>query len=149
MSVNKFICIGNIGKKPEFRVAVSGSSIANFSVAVTERFRDKEGAQKENTEWINVVAFNRLAEIVDHYMDKGTQVYVEGKLRTEKYEKDGQTKYITKIVAEKIQMLSDKINRLNSCKNLTMTFRSSTVLLRFATPFLCLSFGSNNSPRND
>jgi single-strand DNA-binding protein len=108
MSVNKFICIGNIGKKPEFRVAVSGSSIANFSVAVTERFRDKEGAQKENTEWINVVAFNRLAEIVDHYMDKGTQVYVEGKLRTEKYEKDGQTKYITKIVAEKIQMLSDK-----------------------------------------
>lgn len=124
MSINKFICIGNIGRKPEFRVATSGSSVVNFSVAVTEKFRDKDGTQKENTEWINIVAFNRIAEIVDHYMDKGTQVYVEGKLRTEKYEKDGEKKYITKIVAEKIQMLGDK---KSSSKEIATTSQTKQV----------------------
>jgi single-strand DNA-binding protein len=124
MSINKFICIGNIGRKPEFRVATSGSSVVNFSVAVTEKFRDKDGTQKENTEWINIVAFNRIAEIVDHYMDKGTQVYVEGKLRTEKYEKDGEKKYITKIVAEKIQMLGDK---KSSSKEIATTAQTKQV----------------------
>jgi single-strand DNA-binding protein len=107
MSINKFIGIGHLGRDPEYRVAASGNSVANISIAVTDKYKDKDGIEKETTEWINVVFFGKLADIVEQYVKKGMQVYVEGKLKTDKYEKDGITRYSTKVVAEKLQMLGN------------------------------------------
>jgi single-strand DNA-binding protein len=108
MAVNKFIGIGNLGKDPEMRFMPNGNAVCNVSIAITERYKDKDGQPKEVTEWVNLVFFGKLAEIAGQYLTKGSQVYVEGKLKTEKYEKDGQTRYVTKIVAEKMQMLGGK-----------------------------------------
>ncbi len=107
MSVNKFIGIGNLGRDPEMRVMPSdGKYVTNISIAITESYKDKEGKKQEVTEWVNVVFFGKLAEIAGQYLKKGSKVYVEGKLKTEKYQKDGQDKYITKVIANSMQMLS-------------------------------------------
>jgi len=108
MAVNKFIGIGNLGKDPEMRFMPDGKAVTNFSIAITEKYKDKSGEQKEVTEWVNIVAFGKLAEIAGQYLAKGSQVYVEGKLKTEKYQKDGQDRYVTKIIADKFQMLGGK-----------------------------------------
>ena len=108
MAVNKWHGIGNLGKDPEMRVMPDGKSVANMSIAITEKYKDKNGEQKEVTEWVSIVFFGKLAEIVGQYLHKGSQVYVEGKLRTEKYQKDGQDRYITKIIGESMQMLGGK-----------------------------------------
>lgn len=108
MAVNKWHGIGNLGKDPEMRVMPDGKSVANISIAITEKYKDKSGDMKEVTEWVNVAFFGRLAEIVGQYLVKGSQVYVEGKLRTEKYQKDGQDRYITKIIGESMQMVGGK-----------------------------------------
>ena len=105
MSINKFIGIGNLGRDPEYRVSSSGNAVTNIAIAITEKYKDKDGVQKETTEWVNVVFFGKLADIAKQYLNKGSQIYVEGKLKTEKYEKDGVTRYSTKVVAEKMQML--------------------------------------------
>ena len=83
MAVNKFIGIGNLGRDPELRYMGDGKAVCNFSFAITEKYKDKSGDQKEVTEWINVATFGRLAEICGEYVRKGTKVYVEGKLKTE------------------------------------------------------------------
>ena len=107
MAVNKFIGIGNLGRDPEMRVMPSdGKYVTNISIAITESYKDKEGKKQEVTEWVNVVFFGKLAEIAGQYLKKGSKVYVEGKLKTEKYQKDGQDKYITKVIANSMQMLS-------------------------------------------
>ena len=106
--VNKCIFIGTVGKDPDVRFTQSGSAVAGFSIAVNEKWKDKQtGEQKERTEWINVSAFGKLAEIIQAYVTKGTVVYVEGKMRTEKYQdkQTGQDKYATKIQADTLQML--------------------------------------------
>lgn len=108
MAVNKFIGIGNVGREPEVRFMPDGKCVANLSIAITERYKDKQGEQKEVTEWVNIVFFGKLAEIVKEYVTQGQQIYVEGKLKTEKYEKDGVTKYSTKVVAESMKMLGSK-----------------------------------------
>lgn len=108
MSVNKFIGIGNVGRDPEFRATSEGTSVTNFAIAITEKYKDKSGQQKEITEWVNIVCFGKLADVVAQYVTKGMKVYVEGKLKTEKYEKDGITRYSTKIICEKMQMLQSK-----------------------------------------
>ena len=108
MAVNKFIGIGNLGKDPELRFMTNGNGVCNISIAITERYKDKDGEPKEVTEWVNVVFFGKLAEIAGQYLTKGSQVYIEAKLNTEKYEKGGQTRYTTKVVAEKMQMLGGK-----------------------------------------
>jgi len=108
MAVNKFIGIGNVGKNPEVRFMPDGKCVANISIAITERYKDKQGEQKEITEWVNVVFFGKLAEIVQQYVTQGSQLYVEGKLKTEKYEKDGVTRYSTKVIADSMQMLGSK-----------------------------------------
>ena len=105
MSINKFIGIGHLGRDPEIRMTSDGNAVANVSIAITEKYKDKQGQQKETTEWVNLVFFGKLAEIVDRYVSKGMQIYVEGKLKTEKYEKDGVTRYNTKVICEKMQML--------------------------------------------
>jgi single-strand DNA-binding protein len=108
-SVNKVIIVGNLGKDPEERSFPDGSPVCNITVACSEKYKDKQGEQKEVTEWINVVFFGKLAEIAGQYLKKGSSVYVEGKLKTEKYtDKNGIEKYSTKVVANTMQMLGGK-----------------------------------------
>lgn len=109
MAVNKFIGIGNLGRDVELRFMPDGKAVANFSIAISEKYKDKStGEQKEVTEWVNVALFGRLAEIAGEYLGKGSKVYIEGKLKTEKYTKDGIDRYSTKIIGEKMDMLTSK-----------------------------------------
>ncbi len=104
--VNKVILVGNVGKDPETRYLPSGGAVTNLSIATSESWTDKEtNEKKERTEWHNVVFFKKLAEIVSQYVKKGSQLYVEGQLRTRKWEKEGQTHYSTEVVAHDMQML--------------------------------------------
>ena len=104
--VNKVILVGNLGRDPEMRYTPSGTAVANFTVATSERFTDKSGDKQERTEWHRIVAWGRLAEICNEYLRKGKQVYLEGRLQTREWEdKDGNKKYTTEIVAREMQML--------------------------------------------
>jgi single-strand DNA-binding protein len=104
--VNKVILIGNIGKDPETRQSNSGGAITNLTLATSESWKDKQsGEMQERTEWHRVSMFGRLAEIAAQYLKKGSKVYIEGSLRTRKYQKDGQDHYATEIVASEMQML--------------------------------------------
>lgn len=106
-SVNKVILVGNLGNDPEVRYSQSGSAITTISVATSESWKDKDGNQQERTEWHRVKFFGRLAEIAGEYLKKGRQVYIEGSLRTEKYQdkQTGQDRYSTDIIANEMQML--------------------------------------------
>jgi single-strand DNA-binding protein len=104
-TVNRVTLLGNVGKNPEVRHTPSGSTIANFSVATTDRYKDKAGEWKESTDWHNIASFGKLAEIVRDYVHKGSPLYVEGKLRTRSYEKDGQKQYRTEVIADNIVLL--------------------------------------------
>jgi single-strand DNA-binding protein len=108
--INKVILIGNIGVEPEVRYTPQGSAIANVSLATSTAWRDKQsGELQERTEWHRVVFFNRLAEIVNEYVRKGAKIYVEGSLRTRKWQdKTGQDRYTTEIVADEMQMLDGR-----------------------------------------
>ncbi len=108
--INKVIIVGNLGQDPEVRYSANGSAIANVSIATTESWKDKQtGERQEKTEWHRVVFFSRLAEIVGEYLKKGSQVYVEGRLQTRKWEdKNGQDRYTTEIVANEMQMLGGR-----------------------------------------
>ena len=108
--VNKVILVGNLGKDPEVRYSPKGSAMANVTIATAESWKDKQSGEKqEKTEWHRVVFFNRLAEIVGEYLKKGSQVYVEGRLQTRKWQgKDGQDRYTTEIVANEMQMLGSR-----------------------------------------
>jgi len=109
-SVNKVILVGNLGRDPETRYNPEGGAITNISIATTEQWKDKaSGEKQERTEWHRVVFFNRLAEIAGEYLKKGSQVYVEGALRTRKWQdKEGKERYTTEIVAERMQMLGSR-----------------------------------------
>ncbi|TDR48422.1 single-strand binding protein [Tahibacter aquaticus] len=107
--INKVILVGNVGKDPETRYSAGGMAVTTISVATSEAWKDKQtGEQKEKTEWHRVKFFGRLAEIAGEYLKKGSQVYVEGSLRTEEYEKDGVKRYSTDIVAAEMQMLGGR-----------------------------------------
>jgi len=108
--INKVIIVGNVGGDPETRYMPSGSAVTNLTVATNESWKDKQtGEQKERTEWHRVEMFNRLAEIAAEYLRKGSQVYIEGKLRTDKWQdKSGQDRYTTKIIADQMQMLGGR-----------------------------------------
>lgn len=108
--INKVILIGNLGKDPELRQMPSGGAVVNLSLATSDTWKDKaSGEARERTEWHNVVFFNKLAEIVAQYLKKGSRVYVEGALRTRKWQdKDGQDRYTTEIVASDMQMLDSR-----------------------------------------
>lgn len=106
--VNKAILIGNVGKDPEVKHTKSGSSVAKISLATAESWKDASGNKQEKTEWHNVVFFGRLAEIVGSYLKKGSKVYIEGSIRTDKYEKDGVTKYSTSIIGKEMRMLDSR-----------------------------------------
>lgn len=104
-SLNKVMLIGNLGKDPELKYTPSGVAVATFSIATSEQWKDQEGNAQEKTEWHNIVAWRKLAEIVGEYLKKGKKVYIEGKLQTRNYEKDGVKRYITEIVADQLIML--------------------------------------------
>lgn len=107
--VNKVIVLGNLGADPETRYTGSGTAITTIRIATSESWKDKQtGEQQERTEWHRVKFFGKLAEIAGQYLKKGAQVYVEGKLRTEEYEKDGIKRYSTDIIADEMQMLGGK-----------------------------------------
>lgn len=108
--VNKVILVGNCGKDPETRYMPSGGAVTNISLATSESWKDKQsGETKERTEWHNIVFFNRLGEIAGEYLKKGSQIYVEGSLRTRKWQdKSGQDRYTTEIVANEMQMLGSR-----------------------------------------
>jgi single-strand DNA-binding protein len=108
-SLNKVMLIGNLGKDPEVRYTTSGQGVASFSIATTEKFKNKSGDMEERTEWHNVVLWGKLAEIAKDYLSKGKTVYIEGRLQTRKWQdKDGRDRYTTEIVGDKMQMLSPK-----------------------------------------
>ena len=109
--VNKVIIVGNLGKDPDVRYMPSGSAVTNVTIATSESWKDKQtGEKQERTEWHNVVFFNRLGEIAGEYLKKGSKVYVEGSLRTRKWQDktSGQDRYSTEIVASEMQMLDSK-----------------------------------------
>jgi len=109
-SVNKVIILGNLGKDPEVKFTPQGTPVAKFSVATSERYKDKEGNWQERTEWHNIVLWQRLAEIAGEYLKKGSKVYIEGRLRTDSWDdrESGQKKYRTEIVGNDLVLLSGR-----------------------------------------
>lgn len=108
--INKVILVGNLGQDPETRYMPSGGAVTNFTLATNESWKDKQtGEKKDRTEWHKVAMFNRLAEIAAEYLRKGSQVYVEGKLRTRKWQdRDGNDRYTTEVIADEMQMLGGR-----------------------------------------
>lgn len=116
--VNKVILVGNLGKDPEVRYLDNGVAVANFSLATTENYKNKQGERVSQTEWHNIVFWRGLAEVAEKYLKKGDSVYVEGKLRTRRWEdKEGNAKYTTEILADNMTMLGNK--RSNNSEELS------------------------------
>ena len=123
-AVNKVILVGNLGQNPEIRYTQTDSAVANLSIATSESWKDKEtGEQREKTEWHRIVYFGKLAEIAEQYLDKGSKVYVEGKLQTRKWQdkETGADRYTTEIVGNELTMLDSKnssgMNEMNESQN--------------------------------
>jgi single-strand DNA-binding protein len=109
MSVNKVILVGHLGKDPEIKYMPSGDAVASVTLATSEVWKDKQGQKQERTEWHNISFFGRSAEVVGQYLKKGSQIYVEGSIRTEKWtDKEGKDRYTTKIMGSSMQMLGSK-----------------------------------------
>ena len=116
--VNKVILVGNLGKDPEVRYLDSGVAVANFSLATTENYKNKQGEKVSQTEWHNIVLWRGLAEVAEKWLKKGSSVYIEGKIRTNKWEdKEGNSRYNTEILADNMTMLGNRINSDVSDKN--------------------------------
>jgi len=110
-SVNKVILMGNLGKDPEVRFMPNGDAVCNFSIATTDKWKDKNGEKQERTEWHNIVMYRKLAEIAGEYLKKGRPVFIEGRLQTRKWQtKEGQDRYTTEIIAESMKMLDGRDN---------------------------------------
>jgi len=113
--VNKVILVGNLGKDPEVRHLDNGIAVANFSLATTESYTNKQGERVNQTEWHNIVLWRGLADVAEKYLKKGNSIYVEGKISTRKWEdKEGNTRYSTDIIADKMTMLGSKSTNSNS-----------------------------------
>ena len=114
--VNKVILVGNLGQKPEMRYTATQTAVANLSIATTESWKDKEsGENRDKTEWHRVVFFGNLAEIAEKYLDKGSSVYVEGKIQTRKWQdKDGNDRYTTEVLGNQLTMLGSRSSSDNS-----------------------------------
>ena len=109
MSVNKVILVGNVGKDPEVRPLESGAAVAAFPLATTERYKDKSGVLQDQTEWHNIICWRNLAELAEKYINKGSQLYIEGKIRTRSWtDKEGAKRYTTEIVADNIRLLGKR-----------------------------------------
>jgi single-strand DNA-binding protein len=106
-ALNRVQLIGRLGKDPEGKFTPTGKKVTQFSVAVSNRWKSRDGETKESTEWVNIEAWDRLGETCHEYLKKGSLVYVEGRLKTDKYEDKGETRYFTKVVAQMVQFLPD------------------------------------------
>ncbi len=109
-ALNRVQLIGRLGKDPEGKFTPTGKKVSHFSVAISNRWKNKEGQTQEYTEWVNVEAWGRLGEVCQEYLKKGSLVFIEGRLKTDKYEDKGDMKYYTKVVALSMQMLDRKPN---------------------------------------
>ena len=109
-ALNRVQLIGRLGKDPEGKFTPTGKKVVHFSVAISNRWKSKEGEAKEYTEWVNIEAWGRLGEVCQEYLKKGSLVFLEGRLKTDKYEDNGETKYFSKVVALAMQMLDRKPN---------------------------------------
>ena len=109
-ALNRVQLIGRLGKDPESKFTPTGKKVAHFSVAVSNRWKNTEGESREYTEWVNVEAWGRLGEVCQEYLKKGSLVYIEGRLKTDRYENEGETRYFTKVVGLAMQMLDRKPN---------------------------------------
>lgn len=107
-SVNLVILLGNLGADPEVRYSPSGEAMCTFNMATTEKWKDKNGDQKEATEWHRVVLFGRIAEVAGEYLKKGSAVYIEGKNQTREYEKDGTKRYVHEVVGRRMQLIGGR-----------------------------------------
>lgn len=114
-ALNKVMLIGNLGKDPESKMAGS-APVCNFSVAVTERYKSKDGQQQEKTEWVNIVCWNNVANLAGQYLKKGSNVYIEGKLQTRSWDQDGVKRYSTEVQAFTIQFLDSKKQQSNNAE---------------------------------
>ncbi len=113
--INKVILVGNLGQDPEVKYTAGGDAVTTLSIATSDSWKDKEsGMDQERTEWHRVVLWRRLAEIAGEYLNKGSKIYVEGQLRTRKWEQEGQTRYTTEIIARELQFLDSKNNSESS-----------------------------------
>ncbi|HEX9388291.1 MAG TPA: single-stranded DNA-binding protein [Anaerolineales bacterium] len=106
-ALNRVQLIGRLGKEPESKYTPTGKLVTDFSVAISQRWKTKEGETREQTEWVHIETWERLAELCQEYLGKGSPVYVEGRLKTQRYEDEGQIKYFTKVVAQNVQFLSE------------------------------------------
>jgi single-strand DNA-binding protein len=107
-TLNRVQLIGRLGKDPESKFTATGKKVAHFSLAVSNRWKGKDGESKESTEWMNIEAWGRLGEICQEYLKKGSLIFLEGRLKTDKYEDKGETKYFTKVIALILQFLDKK-----------------------------------------
>lgn len=108
MGINKVILVGNVGKDPEVQYVKENVPVARFTLATSESYRDRDGNRQTTTEWHNIVVWRGLAKVVEQYVRKGNQLYLEGKITTRSYEKDGQTKYFTEVVVNNMEMLGSR-----------------------------------------
>jgi single-strand DNA-binding protein len=107
-TLNRVQLIGRLGKDPESKFTPSGKKVTHFSLAVSNRWKDKNGEMKESTEWVNVEAWERLGEVCQEYLKKGSLIFLEGRLKTDKYEDKGETRYFTKVVAQSFEFLDKR-----------------------------------------
>jgi single-strand DNA-binding protein len=133
-SINKAIIIGTLGRDPEMRYLPNGNAVCTMSIATDEGYKDKNtGQMVEKTEWHRVEAFGRLAEIICQYLKKGSKCYIEGKLRTDDYQKDGIKRYSTKIIANEMTLLDKKPVRDNNIDDFRTSTHSATSVATYAT----------------
>ena len=145
---NLAILIGNLGADPEIRYAPSGSTITNITLATSRRWKDKTtGEKKEQTEWHRVIFFNRLAEVAGEYLKKGSQVYIQGRIQTRKWQdQSGQDKYTTEIIAEEMQMIGNKGGNNQSAGNNSRFENAADRPASQAQPVLAADFTDDDIP---
>jgi single-strand DNA-binding protein len=107
-ALNRVQLIGRLGRDPESKFTPTGKKVAHFSVAISNRWKDRDGEMRESTEWVNVEAWERLGETCQQYLKKGSLAYIEGRLKTDRYETEGETRYFTKVVAQIVQFLDNR-----------------------------------------
>jgi single-strand DNA-binding protein len=125
--INKVILVGNVGNEPEVRYVNDGVAVAKISLATSESYTNKQGERVDNTEWHNVVLWRGLAKVVEDYVTKGMRLYIEGKITYRSYERDGETKYITEIVASELKLLTKKSESTSSSSSPTPKVQQNPV----------------------
>ena len=146
--INKVILVGNLGKDPEVRAIGTDRKVANFSLATTESYKNKSGERVDQTEWHNVVFYGPVADVIERYLRKGSQIYVEGKIRTRSYDdKDGVKKYITEIIGDQMTMLGARNGASDSSNgNMSSASSSAPVAMESAGSFEPQASGADDLP---